>query len=375
MARSWGKIRPLASKRLQASYLAPDGRRYNAPVTFSTRREAGAWLAKQQAAIEEGRWQSPGSVNLAESRRVTVAVAVERWLADLKQAGRAPRTVSNYRSRMNVAILPTMGDRLVKDITREDVEAWYSSYEERTAKHPTAKRSAYMSLRALMSWAVKRQLIEVNPCKIDGAAVHHPSKPVPWGHVLTPEQVRACWQAMPPDNRIAVSLAAWCQLRQGEILGLHIDDFDVTDNLLSITRQVQPLEGVGMKETPPKSDAGTRTIAVPSQVATELLAHMEAWSGDKIVMPRRRNRDDYLHPNTFRRRWDIAAAEAGFPGFVFHDLRHTGLTIYAQQGATAAELLHHGGHSSLEVALRYQHATIERDRDLVKGLEDVIGKE
>lgn len=31
--------------------------------------------------------------------------------------------------------------------------------------------------------------------------------------------------------------------------------------------------------------------------------------------------------------------------------------------------------SARVVALRRQHATIERDRDLVKGLEDVIGKE
>ena len=54
----------------------------------------------------------------------------------------------------------------------------------------------------------------------------------------------------------------------------------------------------------------------------------------------------------------------GLENFRFHDLRHTGLTLFAQQGATQAELLHRGGHTSVEVALRYQHAADERDAAL-----------
>ncbi len=52
-----------------------------------------------------------------------------------------------------------------------------------------------------------------------------------------------------------------------------------------------------------------------------------------------------------------------------HDLRHTGLTIFAQQGATLAELLHRGGHSDVDVALRYQHATRERDEALTERMD------
>ncbi len=50
------------------------------------------------------------------------------------------------------------------------------------------------------------------------------------------------------------------------------------------------------------------------------------------------------------------------PGFHFHNLRHTGLSKDAEQEATLAELLHRGGHTDVTVALRYQHATAQRDR-------------
>lgn len=47
--------------------------------------------------------------------------------------------------------------------------------------------------------------------------------------------------------------------------------------------------------------------------------------------------------------------------------------MYAQQGANLAELLHRGGHTDVSVALRYQHATAERDRALTKRLAAAFG--
>jgi len=60
------------------------------------------------------------------------------------------------------------------------------------------------------------------------------------------------------------------------------------------------------------------------------------------------------------------------PRFRFHDLRHAGLTIFAQEGATLAELMRRGGHSDIRVVLRYQHATLTRDRELAERMSDRI---
>jgi hypothetical protein len=52
-------------------------------------------------------------------------------------------------------------------------------------------------------------------------------------------------------------------------------------------------------------------------------------------------------------------------------LRHAGLTWTAATGATIAELMHRAGHASPIAALRYQHATVERDRILADALAEL----
>jgi hypothetical protein len=54
-----------------------------------------------------------------------------------------------------------------------------------------------------------------------------------------------------------------------------------------------------------------------------------------------------------------------------HDLRHSGLTWAAATGASVAELMRRGGHASPAAALRYQHATEDRDRALADALAEL----
>ena len=55
----------------------------------------------------------------------------------------------------------------------------------------------------------------------------------------------------------------------------------------------------------------------------------------------------------------------------FHDLRHSGLTWAAASGASVAELMRRGGHANPRAALRYQHATEDRDRVIADALADL----
>jgi len=70
---------------------------------------------------------------------------------------------------------------------------------------------------------------------------------------------------------------------------------------------------------------------------------------------------------------DSRAAVHGLPRrFRFHDLRHTGLTMFAQEGATLAELMRRGGHADISIVLRYQHATMTRDRELADRMSERV---
>ena len=75
----------------------------------------------------------------------------------------------------------------------------------------------------------------------------------------------------------------------------------------------------------------------------------------------------------FRRAvWLPATRKAGIEGLRFHDLRHTGATLAAATGASTKELMARLGHASPQAALRYQHATRERDEAIAAGVDRLL---
>lgn len=66
--------------------------------------------------------------------------------------------------------------------------------------------------------------------------------------------------------------------------------------------------------------------------------------------------------------WEIARQSAEMPGVHLHDLRHAGLTLAAQSGATLAEVVRRAGHSSSRAALIYQHAAERRVAEVAERL-------
>ncbi len=70
--------------------------------------------------------------------------------------------------------------------------------------------------------------------------------------------------------------------------------------------------------------------------------------------------------------WKKATEKVGVPGLRLHDLRHTCNTLTAATGASTRELMHRMGHASPRAALRYQHATRERDVVIATALDQII---
>ncbi|WP_425564639.1 hypothetical protein [Nostocoides vanveenii] len=71
-----------------------------------------------------------------------------------------------------------------------------------------------------------------------------------------------------------------------------------------------------------------------------------------------------MHTNTLRRHWLKARLAAGRPDLRVRDLRHTGAVLAAQSGATLAELMGRIGHSTPQMALRYQHVARGREAEI-----------
>ena len=71
-------------------------------------------------------------------------------------------------------------------------------------------------------------------------------------------------------------------------------------------------------------------------------------------------------------KWPAQVGGGSAGGIHFHDLRHTGNHLAAENGASTRELMHRMGHPTMAAPLHYQHATDERARQIADRLSAVV---
>lgn len=355
----FGNVRKLPSGRFQARYAGPDGLSHAAPTTFDTKGDAETWLATIRSDIVRDSW-NPGHNKKAARKFGEYA---NLWLGERTLK---PRTREHYRGLLDNQMFPTFEAIALKAITPESVRAWHNKLGSAT---PTLRAHAYGLLRTILAGAVADELIPVNPCHIRGAGNSkrvHKIKPA------TLEELEALVGEMPERYRAMTLLAAWCALRFGELAELRRKDVDQTNGVIHIRRAVVRVPGERVVGTP-KSDAGTRDVAIPPHLMPIIRDHISAHAQagkDGLLFPAANG--GHLASSSLYRVYYPAREAAGRPDLRFHDLRHSGAVLAAQTGATLAELMGRLGHSTPGAALRYQHAAQGRDMEIAKRLSALI---
>lgn len=366
---SFGSVETLPSGRHRARYSVSPGRWRSAPTTFSTKAEAHAWLARARVAMEQAAAGSPKAAQASRPPRLSDYVS--EWIAE-RRNGRgealrpsARRTYESYL-RLHIGTAP-LGRLRLDEITPEHVRAWHHGLDP---AHPTGRARVYAFLRTVLATAVADELIAVNPCRIRGAGQARAVTPV---EVLTPQEVADLADAIGERYGAAIHLGAWCQMRVGEVLALRRRDVDLDARLVHVRRGVTWIDGRA-QFGPPKTDAGIRDISMPAAVAQVLERHLaKVGPGRDALLFVGRTPGSPPPVQTFADSVKRAARRSGLPQtFRFHHLRHAGLSLLAEAGASVAELQSRAGHSTPAMALHYQHARAVRDRELAERLSAVI---
>lgn len=142
---------------------------------------------------------------------------------------------------------------------------------------------------------------------------------------------------------------------------------------VSVTRSRTQLKSGQALIGPPKTEKSRRTVTVPRVLGPELRTHLatyaqpteEGWvfTGDK---------GGPLGNTWFTSQWKQARDHVGLSELHLNDLRHLAGTLAAMTGATTREVMERLGHTTLDTAMRYQHATRERNRVLADALDELI---
>lgn len=388
---SFGTVRKLPSGRYQARYPEANGQRVTAPTTFATKREALDWLAGVRADKMRGQFRD----HRAGSEAFGPYAA--DWIENGGSRGRlAPKTRANNEDLL-AGLLAPLHDYPLNTITPAIVRAWYSrarkdlaatlklrAEEARRKVLETAKRrgieppealpistgesrlrQAYTLLRSILQTAVRDGLIGSNPCQIVGAgSVAHPERPY-----MTPEALAAIVNAMPEQWTLPIRVMFGAHLRVGELVALQRGDY--ADGVLRVERQTIRVRGEFI--TTPTKTGNARSVALPPRIAAEVEAHLAVTTGfgKSPLFPRADGAP--ITGNALGQAWRKAARSIGLGQFHVHDVRHAGLTMAAQFGATTRELMARAGHSTARAALIYQHAAEERGVAIAAGMDALAG--
>jgi integrase len=123
--------------------------------------------------------------------------------------------------------------------------------------------------------------------------------------------------------------------RKGEVMGLTWADVDL-DRGVVVYRNTK--------------NGSTRVAEITDELVDVLRPRRVI--GKALVFP---SPNDPRRPADIRSAWETALRRAGIENFRFHDLRHTGASYAAMNGATSAELAALLGHKTLAMVARYAH--------------------
>ncbi len=350
--------------------------------TFPSFALADQWLAAEQLLIAREEWTPPAkrraAAEAAEVRdSLTFKAYALRWIDERQVRGQAlrPSTVDKYKRLLDAQLAPLAKLPLV-DIDKPTASAWYHALD---ATKATTRAHAYALAKAILTTAAEDGIIPTNPLQVRGAG-RPPRKPDV--ELFTPAQVAALADAMPPEHRAAVLLAAWCGLRFGELAALRRHDLELPKDgpaRVHVRRGVVLVAGK-QTEAETKTAAGVRTVPVPPHIVDDLRDHLKAhtqWGAEGLLFPTTNPAMfDYLTPSQlygkapqYRKDGTVSKNGRGYyrarhiigrDDLNFHKLRHFAATNYAVAGATTRELLAVMGHADAAVAMRYQHAASDR---------------
>ena len=356
--RSFGAIRKLPSGRFQASY-SIDGVRYNAPDTFKSKTDATIYLNTVDSDITRQSWRAPSR---SEASLATYSLL---WLANRDDLKATTRDL--YQSQLRLHILPALGQFRIASITPAQISKWNT---ELKPKGPTVAAQCYRLLRTIFNHAISEELITANPCTLRNAG----SPKVKRIEVM-PEvwEVEKITDQTPEKYKALVSVLAWGGLRIGEALALTRDSFNPKTGVIHIGARIYRLSEGRIDVDTPKTERGIRDIVLPDSVSTQLANHIGQFvkpGSQSLIFEA--NKGGYLSASTFREIFIAARERAGVRSAIYvHSLRSFAATIAAQQGATLKELMDILGHTSPEVAMRYQRNTDARKKDLASRLNQV----
>jgi integrase len=302
---------------------------------------------------------------------ITIGDAARAWLAYVEhERARAPSTVRDYRDTVNGSILEHFGkDKPLTSIERDDIDEFRLALLERVSRR-TAQKTLVL-LYGMLKYAKRRRWIIDNPAEdAERVTVKRRTEFA----VLSPLEVHDVARCAASDEQGAViTVAAFTDLRQGELRSLRFRDVDFVNRLVHVRRSVS----AGEEDTPKSGKA--RSVPLVDQAGKALAGLSQrphftepddfVFATVRGTMQDEKTMRDGLYAAMKKGR--ISRDRGTGKPFVFHDLRHTFGTL-AVQAFPLSDVKAYMGHADIQTTMLYVHHVPQHDA--ADRLGDLIAK-
>jgi integrase len=275
------------------------------------------------------------------SRCVGSVELAGEWLAS--NPGKRPGTLARDEGIVRLDLKPMLGRRPLGTITPGDVQNLVNRWSPR--HKPRTVRRAYGVARAVFHFAVERDYIGRSPCRgIKLPEVEQVTRPVVIG-----EDLERLAEQLGPNYASMAYLGAVLGLRWGECAGLRVGRVDFLRSTLFVAERITRGPGGRHVSGPPKSQAGRRTLAMPSGLAAMLTKHLArrgltGSDSDALVFASEQG-GPFRYEHWRARVWLPATRRADLAGVTFHDLRRANATALVLDGVDLKTARTRLGHS------------------------------
>ena len=284
----------------------------------------------------------------------------QEYLMSQKRADIKESSLETKFNIFNKHIFPTFEEVPIDSITDDDIANWQKKMKlciQPNGKHFSEAylRTIQSQFNSIINYAFSKGYLKSNPLA-DIKNMGIKDKRVEF---WTPEEYeRFAYYAMEyPQYYYVYEVLYWCGLRLGEMLALTLNDIDLENGIISVTKTYNHLNGEDIISTP-KTPSSVRKVSMPAFLCDELKEYIGLQ-----YEPTREQRIFQISKSKLANNFHLLSDEAGLKRITIHGLRHSHVSLLISKK-----------YDIFEVSKRIGHKSVKTTQDIYGHLFDDVQK-
>ena len=358
-SRGEGSLYFLKSKGLWVSNITlPDGKR---KVKYGKLQKDVR--THHQAAINELRLGI-----LPKNDVITVSEYMTSYMETVGRNTLRPRTQEMYASFLKVHIIPSLGKVRLTELSPQHLTTFYRKKLDQGLSKRTVQL-LHATLRRALNQAVKWGMVNKNVCSLVDAP--RPTKRAP--NFYTKDQLNLFLETVKDHRWFPIYvLLIYGGFREGEVLGIHVEDCDMVNRAINVRHAVLTLKG-GLVVTEPKTESSKRVVTLPKFAYQVLKNHLEQINKNQgLIFTTGSGKP--VSPRNLIRHFKLALKSADLPDIRVHDLRHSHASLLLSAGVNPKIVQERLGHASIVLTLNtYSHVIPSLQESAAEKVDELMG--